>query len=514
MKRDVKWKVLFILAIAIAFIWKSWPPEEKINLGLDLKGGIHLRLEVQTDDALRAETDINADRAKEILKEENISYGSVVRTAVDTFEISGVPSTAMESLKTTINSTFSNWEVEYTNDGCAVKWSALQRKSIEEGAVKAALETIGRRVNEYGVADPTIQREGMTGSRILIQLPGVEDPDRVKTLIKDTAFLEYKLLAGAPGRSEEEVLAQFEGGKLPDDAVILKGEDGLTYYPVKKASVITGRELKTASVSSDRLGANAVSFTLDNEGTKKISKVSGENIGKLMAVVLDNIVITAPRINSRLSSQSIITGNFTVEEAQDLSLKLRAGALPAGIKYLEERTVGPSLGIDSIKQGVSAALFGFVLVMVFMVVFYKVSGINAVLALLLNLIIIMGTMAAMGATLTLPGIAGYILTIGMAVDANVLIFERIKEELRAGKTPRSAVDGGFAKALSAIVDSNLTTIFAAVFLFQFGTGPIKGFAVTLIIGIVASMFTALFVSKTIFQIVLGKPGKRVVKISI
>ncbi len=514
MKFDLKWKVVFILAVAAFFIWRAWPPEEKISLGLDLKGGIHLRLEVQTEDAVRAETDIYLDRAKEVLTEEGIAFGSVIRTETDTFEISGVQDASEESFRKVIEDNFGGWDVDYTDDGCSVKWKPLQRKDIEEGAVRAALETISRRVNEYGVAEPTIQREGMSGSRILIQLPGVEDPERVKALIKDTAFLEYKLLAGIPMGSEKDVIGQYPDGKLPDDAVICKDESGEVYYPLKKSSVVTGRELKNAGVTQDRFGANAVSFTLDAEGTKKISKVSGDNVGERMAVVLDNVVITAPRIEDRLSSQSIITGSFTLEEAQDLSLKLRAGALPAGIKYLEERTVGPSLGIDSIRQGVSAAILGFVLVVIFMMFIYRISGINAVAALLLNCLIILGALATLGATLTLPGIAGYVLSIGMAVDANIIIFERIKEELRAGKTPRSAVDGGFAKALSAVVDSNLTTIIAAIFLFQFGTGPIKGFAVTLIIGIAANMFTALFVSKTIFQMVLGRPGKRVVKISI
>ncbi len=486
---------------------------KKLNLGLDLKGGIHLRMEVETKDALTAEADRIVGWLERNLKEEEISYKNVRRKEDYTVVVEGLNEESADSLAGYLNDNLPTWNYDISGSKCTLNMTSSKKNKTEERTIKQALQTIRNRINEYGVTEPTIQREGRGANRILVQLPGVEDPGRVKGLIKDTAFLEYQLLAGKRYPKKEQVVKQFEDGKVPDDVEILKSEDGY-YYPLQKSAAVTGRDLMNSTTTTDRFNQPAVSFTLNKEGTSKIEKVSAEHIDEQMAVVLDDVVITAPRIRGKLSSNNQITGNFTMQEAKDLSLKLRAGALPAGMKYLEERTVGPSLGEDSIRQGVVAALLGFVLVMVFMLAFYRLSGINAIVALLINLLIIVGTMAYLGATLTLPGIAGYILTIGMAVDANVLVFERIKEELRAGKTPRSSVEGGFSKALSAIFDANITTLIAAVFLFQFGTGPVKGFAITLSIGILASLFTAIFVSRTIYEIVLGEPGQRVEKVSI
>ncbi|HNX51086.1 MAG TPA: protein translocase subunit SecD, partial [Thermoanaerobaculaceae bacterium] len=388
------------------------------------------------------------------------------------------------------------------------------KRTIEDMAVRQGLETIRNRIDQFGVSEPVIQRQGLESNRIVVQLPGVDDPGRVKELIRSTAFLEVKpVVRVAP---TEEALLATTGGQAPDDSQVvsgdLKGMDGRTtgkeYYLVKKASVITGRDLRTARRSQDQYNQPAVHFSLTPEGARKFGDYTAAHIGDRMAIVLDNKVHSAPNIKSRIDDSGIIEGgSFTVQSAEDLALVLRAGALPASITYLEERTVGPSLGRDSIVRGIRAGLFGLLMIVAFMLVYYKGAGVNAIVALVLNSVVLIGAMSMFKATLTLPGIAGIILTIGMAVDANVLIFERIREELDLGKTVRSAIDLGFARALSSIVDSNLTTIISALFLFQFGTGPIKGFAVSLTIGLTVSMFTAVFVSRAIFDLVLSRREK-------
>jgi preprotein translocase subunit SecD len=392
-------------------------------------------------------------------------------------------------------------------------------RAIKDIAVRQGLETIRNRIDQFGVAEPVIQRQGMEGDRIVIQLPGVDDPARVKDLIRATAFLEIKpVVSVAP---TEEALLAATNGKVPEDSEILSGDvedmegrvTGREYYLLKKASVVTGRDLRNARRSQDQYGQAAVSFTLNPEGANKFGAYTSAHIGDRMAIVLDNKVRSAPVIRGHITDSGIIEGNFSVQGAEDLALVLRAGALPASITYLEERTVGPSLGRDSVIRGLRAGLVGLVLVVAFMLVYYKGAGINADAALILNALLLLGALASFKATLTLPGIAGIILTIGMAVDSNVLIFERIREELLLGKTVRNAVDLGFGRALSAIIDSNLTTIISALFLFQFGTGPIKGFAVTLTIGLTISMFTAVFVSRSIFDLILSR-RERVTSLSI
>jgi len=327
-----------------------------------------------------------------------------------------------------------------------------------------------------------------------------------KDIIKSTAFLELKLVIAGPSSDRTALLAS-SGGQMPPDAEIIEGNSTdqdpsspKVFYLLQRVASVTGRDIKNARPSQDQNNRPSVSFSLKADGASKFDKVTGANIGKQLAIVLDNRVQSAPRIDGRISDSGIITGSFTPERANDLALILRSGALPAGLVYLEERTVGPSLGLDSIKKGVTAALLGALLVFVTMIVYYRRSGFNAVLALILNAVILLGVLAQFGATLTLPGIAGFILTIGMAVDSNVLIFERIREELREGKTPKTAIENGFSKAFLTIVDTHVTTVVSALFLFQFGTGPVKGFAVTLIVGLAASMFTAVYVSKTIFML--------------
>jgi preprotein translocase subunit SecD len=328
----------------------------------------------------------------------------------------------------------------------------------------------------------------------------------VKSLLRNTALLELRLVEAGPASSREALAG--ENGELPPRTEILEGEartgQGQAFYLVADAPVVTGRDLKTARLGQDQMGLPSVNFTLDAEGGRKFADFTGNNVGRYLAIVLDGKVRTAPVIEERIPGNGQIRGDYSIEEAEDLALVLRSGALPASIDYLEERSVGPALGRESVEQGIAAALVGMAIVVAFMLVYYKGAGINAVIALVFNLIIVVGVMNALGAALTLPGIAGLILLIGMAVDANVLIFERIREELDLGKTARSAVDTGFAKAFSTIVDANITTLVAAVFLFQFGTGPVKGFAVTLTIGILASMFTAIFVSRVLFDLWLAR----------
>jgi preprotein translocase subunit SecD len=386
---------------------------------------------------------------------------------------------------------------------------------MKDQTVNQALETIRNRVDEFGVAEPVFQRQG--GNRLLIELPGVSDKEkrRVMGLIKSTALLEFKKVVAGPFGSEKDAVAQYNG-VLPEDLMILKWSarsDVKGVSIVESASAITGRDLKSARRSSDRWGKPCVAFSLNSSGASRFRTFTAANIGQKLAIVLDDKIITDPVIQDVLSFDSIITGNFSAEDADDLSLKLRSGALPAPLIMMHEQIIGPSLGADSIRKGIYACAVGLLLVILFMLFYYKAAGVNSIIALILNMVILIGVLAYFKATLTLPGIAGILLTIGMAVDANVLVFERIKEDLKLGKSPKNAIDSGFKKAFVTILDANLTTIIAAIFLFQFGTSNIKGFAVTLMIGIVASMFTAVFVSRVIFDLVYSQK-KKLKKISI
>jgi preprotein translocase subunit SecD len=404
-----------------------------------------------------------------------------------------------------------------TSSGVTLSLRPNIEMQMEDQTVNQALETIRNRVDEFGVAEPVFQKEG--DDRLLIELPGVSDKEkmRVMGLIKSTAMLEFKKVVAGPFASEEDALKQYNG-VLPQDLSIVKWSakakvEGANVSVLESASVLTGRDLKIAKRSQDRWGAPCVAFSLNSSGAARFRTFTAANIGQKLAIVLDNRLISDPVIQDVLSFDSIITGNFKVEEADDLALKLRSGALPAPLKMMHEQIIGPSLGADSIRKGIYACGVGLILVMIFMLFYYKGAGINSIIALALNMVILMGVLAYLKATLTLPGIAGILLTIGMAVDANVLVFERIKEELKAGKAPKSAIEAGFKKAFATILDANLTTIIAAIFLFQFGTSTIKGFSVTLMIGIVASMFTAVFVSRVIFDLFYSQK-KKLKKISI
>jgi preprotein translocase subunit SecD len=397
-----------------------------------------------------------------------------------------------------------------------IRPSALAR--IEETTMQQSLETIERRINALGLTEPTIQFQGRKDNEILVQLPGEGDPVRAKQVIQAGGQLELKLVEDPTTYPSEAAALAAHGGVLPPATEIVPGrsearnpqDSGEVWYILSRTPVVTGRDLRSATETrnTEMPGQWQINFTLSAEAARRFGPFTETNTGRQMAIVLEKKVYSAPRIQSRIEDQGRIDGNFSQESAHDLALVLRAGALPASIKYLEERTVGPSLGADSIRHGVQASILSLLVVMIFMVWYYRLSGVNAVLALLLNLIILLAALAMFGAVLTLPGIAGVILTIGMGVDSNVLVFERIREELRNGKSSSAAVDAGFDKAFLTIIDTHVTTVVSAFFLFIFGTGPIRGFAVTLTIGLIANVFTAIYVSKTIFQYHLSKMDRQ------
>jgi len=507
--RKIIWRILIILVVIVSAGLSLW--QRDLNLGLDLSGGIHLVLQVETDDAIKAELDDALHRLQSQAESEGITLG---QGTVEVERLRCVVQVPDGLDKSTLRTIAADNLPEYDTSAGVDQWTFTFKPNMERNvrdlAVRQALETIRNRVDQFGVAEPVIQRQGLESDRILVQLPGVDDPSRVKEIISHTAFLEWKEVVAGPAPDRQTLLTRF-GGQVPADAEVVTGDRddlegnviGVEYYLLKRAAVVTGRDLRTARRGQGQFGEAVVHFYLVPAGGDKFAEFTSTHIGEPAAIVLDGKVISAPVIRSRIRDEGYIEGNFDIESAEDLSLKLRAGALPASITYLEERTVGPSLGHDSVVRGVRAAVAGLVVVMIFMLIYYRFSGLNANFALTLNIVILLGAMAYFGATLTLPGIAGVILTIGMAVDANVLVFERIREELRIGKTARSAVETGFSRAFGTILDANLTTLIAALFLFQFGTGPIKGFAVTLSIGILASVFTAVFVSRTLFMLVLA-----------
>lgn len=508
MNRSLWWKIVLILAVLVGFSAAIVPTKsnpEPIKRGLDLKGGTHLVMRVNVGDATRLEVDQAAESLKTQAKKNNLAAPTTRRIDDRTFVATlpaGVSSTDYDRIAKDYLPSF---DLSRTADGAMqFRIKPMSATAIERDTIDHAVETIRNRVDALGVTEPLIAPEG--GNRIVIQLPGVDDPARVKDIIKTTAVLQFRIVEGSPAATPETTLATVDPS-MKGDVDILPGtrEDelgraaGTEFYAVRKTIPVTGTDLKTASVKKGQLGQPNVAFSLTPDGAHKFGELTGNNIKRRLAIVLDNKVVSAPVINSRIDDEGRIEGSFSVQQASDLALILRSGSLPASLTPLEERTVGPSLGRDSIHQGVLASLIGFVALILAVVLYYRGAGINAVLALLLNLIIILGMLALFNATLTLPGIAGIILTLGMAVDSNVLVFERIREELRDGKTVRAAIENGFSRAFGTIIDTHMTTIISALFLFQFGTGPIKGFAVTLLIGLFASVFTAFFVSRVIFD---------------
>ncbi|MCB1367055.1 MAG: protein translocase subunit SecD [Rhodobacteraceae bacterium] len=484
--------------------WPNWLPSDLVSLGLDLRGGAHLLAEVRVEEVYEARLDSMWPEVRDVLRGERDTIGTIRRqnSPPDELRISisnpDQIARAVEIVKdlarpvvslTGIGST--DIEVRGENGDIVVTLSEAEKIATDEHTVKQSLEIINRRVNEVGTREPTIQRQGER--RILIQVPGLGSAEELKALIGTTAQLTFHPVV----RSTSDANANPGPGNI----LVPDLEDKDVFYILEKSPVVTGEELVDAQPSFDQNGRPAVSFRFDPSGGRKFGQYTAENIGSPFAIVLDNEVISAPVIQSHIPGGSgIITGRFTVEESTHLAVLLRAGALPAGMDFLEERTIGPELGQDSIDAGKIATMVAFAAVLIFMVASYGLFGIFANVALILNVALIFGLLSAIGATLTLPGIAGIVLTIGMAVDANVLVFERIREELKTAKGPARAIELGYEKAISAIVDANVTTLIAAVILFAMGSGPVRGFAVTLGFGIITSVFTAIWVTRLLISI--------------
>jgi preprotein translocase subunit SecD len=514
MKKNLRWKIILVLGVIALSVFLAYPPSTKIRYGLDLEGGMHLVLQVVTDDAINNEANQEILRLQEQMKKKDISYDSIVKTEgrMGRINLQGFDPAKEREVRDLLDEYFGEWDASFSGNNVILDMKANAETYFRDQAVKQSIETIRNRVDELGLSEIPIQRQGgLQGERIIVELPGIEDPERVKNILKTTAQLEWRLVEAGPAATREALLTEYDG-KVPEDMEILPGDPrrnlGNNLYLVNRVAAVSGKDLRDARRSQDEWNNPAVSFRLSPEAGRRFYKFTSDNLNRLLCVVLDGKVITAATIEARISDSGIIRGSFTAEAVEDLTVALRAGALPASIKYLEERTIGPSLGADSIRKGLTSIIIALVLILVFMVVYYRLAGVNAVSALILNILILAGALAYFKAHLTLPGIAGIILTIGMAVDANVLVFERIREELAQGKSVLSAIASGFSRAFKTILDANVTTIIAAVFLFQFGTGPIRGFAVTLIIGITASMFTAVFVSRLIFDITVSKKKKR------
>ena len=529
MNKNSLWKLALIVAVLLACLYgifgipQSFSGQglltamtNRIHLGLDLRGGTHLILQVQVNDAVNIDSDNAVEILKEQLNKSKISFSDISKpdpqSNPDRIVLKGIPTEGRQNLLDIVNERLP----EYSLSSGAENTYALTMKpqmlsDLKSKAVTQAIETIRNRIDALGVSEPTIQEHGLGQYQILVQLPGVDDPERVKGLMQSTAMLEIKQVLGGPYPSEQAAL-QDKGGILPPDAILLPGHAApgvpggeQVWYLVSRVSAVRGKDLRDAQPSTDQNGQPNVHFTLTGEGGQRFYSFTSAHVGESLGVVLDNKVQEVANIKEAIRDTGEISGgSMSAQQAKDLSMILRSGALPAGIKYLEERTVGPSLGTDSIRAGVRAAIVGMLVVLIFMLIYYRAAGINADLALLLNLVILLGFMGYVGAVLTLPGIAGVILTVGMGVDSNVLIFERIREELRNGKTPPSAVDQGFSHAWITIVDTHVTTIVSAAILFLFGTGPVQGFAVTLTFGLLANLFTAVFVSRTIFDWILSR----------
>jgi len=531
MTKGLGWKVILIVAVILLFAYgifgipsgvsagaladgllSSGVFRNGIHLGLDLKGGTNLILQVQVNDAINVDSDNALETLKDGLRKAKVNYTEITKpdptNHPEQILIKGVPPDGSSALRDLIQSRLPQYD---SSSGANDTWTVTMKPSAvtetKNQAVTQAMETIRNRIDQLGVTEPVIEEHGLGQYQILVQLPCVDDPARVKQIIQSTAVLDIRLLEEGPFANQDQAL-QSKGGVLPADAMLMQGKneaDGsATWYIVSRIPAVRGTDLRSAKPSQDENGRPAVGFNLTNDGGNKFYAFTSAHVGDKLAIVLDGKVQSWASIKSPISDSGIIEGRFTDQEVRDQAMLLRSGSLPAGIKYLDEEVVGPSLGADSIRAGVKAAVYGMVAVLIFMLIYYRAAGVNADLALILNLVILLGFLGFTGATLTLLGIAGVILTVGMGVDSNVLIFERIREELRNGKTLPSAVEQGFGHAWVTIVDTHVTTIVSAAILFLFGTGPVKGFAVTLTFGLLANLFTAVFVSRVIFDWVLSR----------
>ncbi|MGH9482223.1 MAG: protein translocase subunit SecD [Terriglobales bacterium] len=542
MRRTLLYKSIFIVVVILACLlaitgipgglgWRAWKTStlNNIHLGLDLQGGTHLILRVNVSEAVAADTSQAAQSLQADLAAKGIPFASIgqpdPKNHPELVAVQGIPVTRVTDFRTVAQSVMgANYDIHpVTSGNFNLVLNAATVSSVKDRALTQSIETIGNRVNLLGVTEPTVQAHGLGAYEILVQLPGITDPDRVRQVIQETAQLQFRLGKAGPFSSEAAARAQY-GGVLPQDSEILQGKNiggasaapgGSDYYVVSRSSVVYGTDLRDSQPATDNNGQLNVGFTLTTDAGRRFGAFTAAHIGQPLAVVLDNQVQEYATIQARIEDEGRITGQFSQQQASDLALVLRSGALPASITPIQDEEVGPSLGADSIHSGIVAALTGFVLVAGFMLFYYHGAGINAVLALVLNLVILMAYMSLVSATLTLPGIAGIILTIGMAVDSNVLIFERIREEMRHGKSVPASVEIGFRQAFITILDTHVTTVVSAIFLFLFGTGPIKGFAVTLTAGLIANLFTAVFISRVIFDyVLLRQQGIRGAKLSI
>jgi preprotein translocase subunit SecD len=528
--KSIKLRVFFIvlfLVISVIYClpniieptgaWKRYLPSDKIHLGLDLKGGMHLLLELDTAKMLENMVNRKFNAVKDGMIRDGIRFLGLDKKENALFIT--IRAEQKDKLYNLIGKEFADMKagaIKADGENLNIEFLLSEKEltNIKENAVHQALETIRNRIDQFGVSEPVIVRQGE--NQILVQLPGIKDPQRALELIGRTAQLEFKLV-------DEDNAARYTGGTPPegDEVLTMKtknketGISTTTQILLKKQSLLTGELLTDARVKlgGEFGGEPYVAIEFNSEGATLFDKVTAENVGKRIAIILDNTVYSAPVVKERISGgKATISGSFTMDEAKDLAIVLRAGALPAPVKVVQNITIGPSLGQDSIIKGLKATILGSILVIIFMIFYYRMSGVIANIALLLNLIYLLGAFSALKATMTLPGIAGIALTIGMGVDSNVLIFERIREELRLGKTVRAAVDAGYTKAWVAIFDSHITTLITAAVLFMFGTGPVKGFAITLIIGMIINLFTAVFGSKAIFDWIMIKYKPR--KLSI
>lgn len=539
MNKNLNRKLALIFAVLVVFIlgifgvsWVPWPGHaaapltkaltSRIHLGLDLQGGVHLILKVNVQEAVATETDNTAAGVQQDLKTANLGFTQVYKpdpSRPELVKIEGVSPANAQAVRSALDNKYSN-EYDIGGGGPDGSFTLTMRPAaeaaLEEKTVQQAIETIRDRVDSLGVSEPVIDEYGLGKYQILVELPGVDDLDRVKSLIQNTARLEIHAVAGGPFKDEQEAIASASGSIPADEQMVhgsgnmATGSDADAVYLLRRVAVVSGTDFRSADPGTDsNTGQRTVHFTLTNEAGDKFYDYTSKNVNTSMAVVMGGRVKEVANIEGPIRDSGEIRGSFSQDEVASLSRLLRTGALPASLEYLEDRTVGASLGADSIREGVTAAVVGVLVVMAFMLVYYRGSGINADLALFLNLVILLGFMGFTGATLTLPGIAGVILTIGMGVDSNVLIFERIREEIRAGKAASASVDQGFKHALVTIVDTHVTTIVSAAILFVVGSGPVKGFAITLTFGLLANLFTAVYVSRLIFDWHLGKlrPGQ-------
>jgi preprotein translocase subunit SecD len=518
MPRNLGFRITLVAIVVAVSVWYLYPPAKTINLGLDLQGGIHLVLGVDTDKAVEAQVERAGDTVRAELEKKGVAVAGIERRGSSELVIRLASPQGWDAAVATVGEVLGAFDRKEADQAAGRLVMALKPREatvIRDLAVRQGLETIRNRVDQFGVAEPSIQQQGE--NRILVQLPGVQDPDRAKALIGKTALLEFKLV---DDRTDPET-ALRTGVPEGDEILYQRRVDKETHqerkvpFLVQKKAYVTGRDVATARVSIDQNTSEPyVSVDFNAAGARAFSDLTDANVGRRLAIVLDGNVHSAPQIRERIpSGRAQITGGFTSAEATDLAIVLRAGALPAPVKVLEERTVGPSLGADSIRKGLVSTGAAALAVILFMVIYYRLSGLIADVALALNLLLLMAAMAGFHATLTLPGIAGVVLTIGMAVDTNILIFERIREELRSGKTVRASIDSGFARAFRTVIDTHVTVLVSAAILYQFGTGPVKGFAVSLAIGILASLFTAVFFTRLVFDLIyMG--SRRVDRVSI